>query len=457
MGPDRHRSLDPASEMAIPLWFQRRAAERDEPNARAGVAGVAYMFPEGGAAPTSAPGQVDGTALNRNREVTPGWLFVLPWSLKETGGVNEVVKNLVRRFQAGAAFAPHVLISSETADPDTRDLGIGHVHCLNLWPPVDQRHPVKALLSFVFRFYGRCRKIMRIVKQLNITVINLHFPGLEALNLVLMRKMGLLRGKLILSFHLSDVRGALSSGGIGRLLWRLLVRCADHIVVVSNDLGKEVLELEPRAARTLRTIYNGVDLDLFAAARDAHENERQCADGRPVILGVGNFIPRKGHDVLLRAFVHVVARVPGAHLTLVGGNGPEFARTQDLVASMGLSAKVSVFKDVPHERIPRYFSKATLFALASRSESFGLVVTEAAASKVPVVCTRVSGLRELITDGVTGRLVDVDDSRALAVAIVDLLSNPEEARRLADNLYEEVKVKFTWQKAYESYLELAGP
>jgi glycogen(starch) synthase len=122
---------------------------------------------------------------------------------------------------------------------------------------------------------------------------------------------------------------------------------------------------------------------------------------------------------------------------------------------MSLAHSVSIFKDVPHERIPEFLSQAQLFVLASRRESFGLVVTEAAAAKVPVVCTNAEGLRELITDGVTGRLVDVDDHIALADAIVEVLTHPNEAQEMAVKFYEHVRSNLTWDQAYEKYIQLS--
>jgi len=202
----------------------------------------------------------------------------------------------------------------------------------------------------------------------------------------------------------------------------------------------------------MTTIYNGVDLALFAPAEHARFSAPK--QGK-TILSIGAFIPRKGHDVLVRAFGHVLSKVPDARLVLVGGDGPEIEPTRQLINSMSLASRVTIFIDVPHERIPAFLSQAKLFVLASRRESFGLVVTEAAAAKVPVVCTNAEGLRELITDGVTGRLVEIDDHIALTDAIVDVLMHPDKAQRMATKFYERVRSNFTWHHTYKNYLHLA--
>ena len=73
-----------------------------------------------------------------------------------------------------------------------------------------------------------------------------------------------------------------------------------------------------------------------------------------------------------------------------------------------------------------------------------------------VVCTKADGLSELITDGVTGRLVAIDDHIALADTIVDVLTHPDEAQRMAVKFYEYVSSNLSWHHAYEGYLQLAG-
>jgi len=261
-------------------------------------------------------------------------------------------------------------------------------------------------------------------------------------------------GQLVLSFHGSDVANALSTSGLERHLWKMLLRHTDHIVVVSNSLGSELLTLEPRIATRVRTINNGVDPAIFLPIEDETPSRLPALNHERRILSVGSFAMNKGHDVLIRAFGHVLSKVPDARLVLVGGDAPEIEPIRQLINSMSLAHKVDIFKDVPHERIPAFLSQAQLFVLASRREGYPLVVLEAAAAKVPVVCTRTEGLRELINDRVNGRLVAIDDHIALADAIVDVLTHPEEALRMATNFHEYVKTNLTWGHTYEKYLQL---
>jgi glycosyltransferase involved in cell wall biosynthesis len=296
----------------------------------------------------------------------------------------------------------------------------------------------------------------RIIDQHNIRIINPHFPDLGSLLFVAMKKLRLFKGKIVLSFHLSDVQHALSTKGLERNLWGTLLRGADHIVVVSDDLAKDVLSLDPTVSSKITTIYNGVDLALFAPTDHESRARISVPNQGKTILSVGAFIPRKGHDILVRAFGHVLKKVPDARLVLVGGDGSEIEPIRHLINSMSLMHNVAIFKDVPHERIPSFLSQAQLFVLASSREGHPVAVVEAGASGLPVVCTLTNASRELISDKVTGRLVEFGDEHALAEAMIDLLTHPGEALRMATRFREHVKNNLTWGHTYEKYLKLAG-
>jgi L-malate glycosyltransferase len=395
-------------------------------------------------------------ALDTYDQAAQGWLFVLPWSLRDIGGVDQVVDSLVGQFRDGREFSPQLLVGTEeSASGGTIEADLIKAQYLPLWSPVDHQHPFRAPFSFVYRLPYRCRVMRRIIDQHNIRIINPHFPGLASLVFLVLKKLKLFKGKIILSFHGSDIRDALATKGRERKLWRMLLRGADHIVVVSDYLAKDVLALDPTVAPKIKTIYNGVDLALFTPAEHEQRARVSLPNQGKTILSIGGFLPIKGHDILVRAFGHVLGQVPDARLVLVGGEGPEVEPVRQLINSLLLAHRVTIFKPVPHARIPEFLSQAQVFVLASRREGFGLVVTEAAAAKVPVVCTKAGGIPELITDRVTGRLVAIDDHIALADAIVDVLTHPDEARRMALKFYEYVRRNLTWHQSYEKYIQLS--
>jgi glycosyltransferase involved in cell wall biosynthesis len=395
-------------------------------------------------------------ALEKSNRAKPGWLFVLPWSLRLVagGGVNEVVKSLIVEFRDGGVFSPQLLVSSEAPESGaTAGPELIRPYRLNLWSPIHHKHPVRGLFSFVYRLPYRCWAVRRLIHRHNIEVINPQFPGLGCLLFLVLKWLHLFKGKIILSFHNSDVTNALGSTGLERRLWRLLLRHADRIILVSNSLAGDLLAIEPSVSDKLTTIYNGVDLGLFASL-DGVEDPLPQHSG-PTVISVASFLPIKGHDVLVRALSIVVKKIPNVRLVLVGHDGPVFKEIRPLIDKLSLGERVFLYKDISHEHIPAYLAQAQLFVLASHREGHPLAVIEAGAVGLPVVCTRAIGSIELISDKITGRMVDVGDEHALAEAMIDLLTHPQEAQRMARQFHDYIKSNLTWSRTYQGYLDVA--
>jgi glycosyltransferase involved in cell wall biosynthesis len=146
--------------------------------------------------------------------------------------------------------------------------------------------------------------------------------------------------------------------------------------------------------------------------------EREGRPARPTVVSVANLRRQKGHGVLLEAFASVREAVPDARLVLVGEGelGPALrARAREL----GLDGHVE-FAGAVLDVWP-FLADADVFALASYFEPLGITALEGMAAGLPVVATAVDGLEEVVTPGVTGRLVPVADPAALAHELIELL------------------------------------
>jgi rhamnosyl/mannosyltransferase len=146
-----------------------------------------------------------------------------------------------------------------------------------------------------------------------------------------------------------------------------------------------------------------------------------------VVLFVGRLRAYKGLPHLLEALVHV-----DANLALVG-DGPERRRLQRLTRRLGLSDRVHFTGHLPDAALPAAYQAADLFVLPSHlpSEAFGLVMVEAMASGLPVVCTELgTGTSVVVRHGQTGLVVPPADPAALADALRHLLADDALRRRL---------------------------
>ena len=146
----------------------------------------------------------------------------------------------------------------------------------------------------------------------------------------------------------------------------------------------------------------------------------------PAALFVGVLERYKGFDTLAAAWPQVTARVPGAELHVVG-RGTLAPLAQELVRG---GARWTESLDAAG--ISRAMDAATLLCLPSRAEGLGRVVLEAMCRARSVVGGRAGGIRDLVTEGVNGLLVDPDDPRELADALVTVLGDPGTAGRLGE-------------------------
>jgi glycosyltransferase involved in cell wall biosynthesis len=229
---------------------------------------------------------------------------------------------------------------------------------------------------------------------------------------------------------------------VPRRLIRWAADQAAGLVTVCEALKTELVALGVAPSR-VRVLRNGVDLELFTPVDRAAARRRLGLEG-PILLSVGHLIPRKGHDIVIRALLEL----PAATL-LIAGDGPEEASLEALVRALGLEGRVRFLGAVAHERMHRVYGAADVLVLASDREGWPNVLLEAMACGTPVVATKVWGTPEVVTSPVAGRLVAERSPAALAEGIRTLLANPPE--RAETRAYAE---RFGWQETTQGQLEL---
>ena len=200
---------------------------------------------------------------------------------------------------------------------------------------------------------------------------------------------------------------------------------------VTTCTGYNKTHLEKKTGRPVELIYHGLDLAGLDPARSAAGN-----GSTPLILSVGQLKEKKGFPYLLRACD--ILRQQGYDFKCeIIGDGPDRASLQALVAELGLQDRVTLRGALPNVEVMARYPQAALFALpcviAASADRDGIpnVVLEAMAFGLPVVSTNISGIPEVVEDGVTGLLVTSGNVEALAAAIARLLDDPDLRQRLA--------------------------
>ena len=202
---------------------------------------------------------------------------------------------------------------------------------------------------------------------------------------------------------------------------RRLTPAMDHLIVVSNAIDRKVVE-EGRFGAPRTLIYNGVDLERYDHQEPCCtlRGEYGMEDGAPIVGVVGRLELEKGHPTLLEAWPHVLREMPGAYLLIVG-EGSRLDALKAIAHEQRIERHV-IFTG-RRDDIPAVTAAFDVAVLPSYREAQGLTILEAMALSRPVVASRVGGIPEMITDGVTGLLVPPHDPPALAAAIVRLLSD----------------------------------
>lgn len=205
-------------------------------------------------------------------------------------------------------------------------------------------------------------------------------------------------------------------------------------------------ELEVPAART-HTVFAGPNLVL-----DGTERQQRPATGTPTILFVGVEFERKGGPQLLAAFRAVRERLPEAQLLIVGPR--ELAVNEPGVTVVG-----HLRKDDPADRarLMNCYARSTVFCLPTRYEPFGVALLEAMHHGLPCVATSKWAIPEIIEEGRTGYLVELDDTAQLADRLIRLLSHPADAAAMGAAGRDRARRLFSWDSVAKRMLDVATP
>jgi colanic acid/amylovoran biosynthesis glycosyltransferase len=238
-------------------------------------------------------------------------------------------------------------------------------------------------------------------------------------------------------------------------------RAASWRVTCSDAAHAEVARrIGPEAAASFRTIRHGVDLTAWSPSAGEGMAAGRAPSPRLRVTAAGNFVPKKGFDVLLDAAALLAARGAPVDVRLFG-DGPLEA---DLRRRAGPGA--ALLARVPAEELRRVLIEETdVLAFPARTAKDGdrdglpNVVGEAAACGVPTVGTAVGGLPEMCVDGETGLVVPEGDARALADALLRLAGDADLRARLSRGARARAEAVFDARKnldAFFAVLESGG-
>jgi glycosyltransferase involved in cell wall biosynthesis len=244
----------------------------------------------------------------------------------------------------------------------------------------------------------------------------------------------------------------------------LVIGCSDYI---TNKIKARF----PQYASICQTINNGVNANYFVPYPQYYPQQPKTA---PQILFVGRISPEKGVHDLIDAFIKITEQYPQAVLTIAG---PHLVIVRELLCDIQPEPEVQALKDfysidylehlkskIPAHLISQviftgslrqpellpYYQQADVVINPSLSEAFGMSLVEAMATETPVIATKIGGMPEIVDDHVTGLLVEPANPQELADAAIELIANPNQARKMGTAGRKKVRQHYTWSKIAES-------
>ena len=237
-------------------------------------------------------------------------------------------------------------------------------------------------------------------------------------------------------------------------MFRHSVGRADRIIAVSRNTRRDVLDYFAIPEEKIQVVYNGVE-DRFRRLLSAEElaaGLKEAGVRQPYMLFVGNPKPHKNLDRVIKAYARARSRAGfDAPLVCVGARPGSDFKLERRARQLGVGDHVQLVGRVPASILPALYQGASLFLYPTLYEGFGLPVVEAMASRVPVITSNTSSLKEIARG--YAELVNPLEVREIAAAIERCMKDRRHARQLT-GLAASRAAGFQWRTAAESTLAI---
>ena len=214
----------------------------------------------------------------------------------------------------------------------------------------------------------------------------------------------------------------------------------DKIISVSKTSADDFGRLFPEYKYKITTIPIGIEHAELPKNLNGKTTQRVHINGiGPVVIHVGGFTFEKNHKGIIDIFERVAVKDPSAKLYLVG-DGPLKSQTEEIVRSRGLEDKIKFCGF--QKNAMQYIRGADVLILPSIIEGLPGVILEAFYCKIPVVAFDVGGIKEIVINHKTGRLITNGDESAFANGIMEALNSSAENQKLINNAYNLVTTQY---------------
>lgn len=320
------------------------------------------------------------------------------------------------------------------------------------------------LLRKAFVFYGQylifCYHILYFhgyfnkLKPDHVFIVNGGYPGGSTCRAAALS--GLFRPtsrKPVFIYHNDPVRARWLHAIPEYIIDFLVEKSISHLVTVSHYTQNQIINRPGISfSKKKKVIYNGIELQNTTKI-DSIRKELHIKGNTPLLLMLGTYEPRKGHDFLLQSFLKVRKSFPDAHLIIAGYGYPhERLYVESLVKKYFLSQYVHLLEF--RNDVQNLFKETDILVVPSqKDESFGLTIVEAMSQQIPVVATKIGGIPEVLKDGNGGYTAPLN-TEEFAKKIMDLLNDEALRKRVGNEGMQVFLAKFQAKRMAEDYFSL---
>lgn len=292
-------------------------------------------------------------------------------------------------------------------------------------------------------------KMAEVIDREELDILHVHYAMPHAISAILARDIAKRNVKIITTLHGTDIT-VLGMDKTFKPMIKYGIEKSDRVTAVSKDLAEQTKQVIG-VKRDIDVVYNFVNEDdYYKKERDHLKKQYGIEDNERILIHISNFRKVKRIQDVIKTFALIHKEID-AKLILVG-DGPESPTAFDLVEKLGISEKVLFLGR--QKNISDLLSISDLKLLMSEQESFGLVLLEAMACKVPAIGTRVGGIPEVIKHEETGYLVELGDVEQAAKYAVQLLGNSNLLLEFKEKAYEHGKANFHSETILNHYLRI---
>lgn len=351
---------------------------------------------------------------------------------RDTGGMNVYVRELAWELAKRGHFIDIYTKAHQPEHGPAINLG-QNVRIIHLDTGVDEDMPKIAIYDYIHRLAGVAENFRK-YNQLQYDLIHSHYwlSGLIGKEL-----QKLWHVPHAVMFH---TLGAIKNGlGIGESEPELRIESEKEVIsgcdrIIASTVREEqdLAKLYSASVDKISVIPCGVNLDLFRPVDREQARRELGLDHQKVILFVGRMDPLKGLEQLLTALTCMDGDRPPL-LMIVGGDDQSRSQVQplqQLIKKLDIEERITFVGPVSQSKLPLYYSASDVCAIPSYYESFGMVALESLACGTPIVATDVGGLKNIVRNNETGRIIRDNSPHRLASEITALFHRTENEERI---------------------------